>query len=879
MYYAESMPTSLAIGGRLGRYAVLGRLGAGGMGEVYRARDPGLEREVALKLLPPATADPHHLARFEREARALASLSHPNIVAIYSVEEADGLHFLTMELVEGEPLRDVIPHAGLPLDRFLALAIPLSDAVAAAHERGVLHRDLTPSNVMVDREGRVKVLDFGLAHRDRIEDPGLLDTQARTATLTSPGVLAGTAPYLSPEQIAGRPADARSDLFSLGVIFYEMLTGGRPFTGGSGGALLASILRDVPPAVSDLRPELPRHLGRIVRRCLEKEPAKRYQAARDLVHELQGLREELQAVRLDDQRLAAQPAVPAPAAAAGGRLRFWTAAAGVVVVALAAAVYVGLGGPPAAAATPPVVAVLPLANASGDPASDHLGVGFADSLITRLSRLPSVALVSRAVVGEYAGHGADHEQMARQLGADYLVLGSHQRSGERLLVNVSLVEGNGGVVRGSWQDEDAAADLFDLQRRLAVGVAEGLELTLTGRDRQRLVSAPSSDTEAYMDYSRARELLRRSDRAQNVERAIALLRRSLERDRSFALAHAALGDAYWLQYRATLDPGWAERAAAAVGEAVRLAPDDPEVRVSLARIYAGTGRGEEALAQLEMALDRRPGSDDAWREYGRLLAEQGHPERALAALDKAIEIRPRYWENHYRAGGLYWRSGRYPQAAAAYERAAELEPDNSRVLENLGAAWQAAGDESRAIDNYQRALALDPEAIGAATNIGVMHYHALRFTEAAAAFERAVAIAPRNPLLHRNLGDAYRRGGGDEKARGAFAACITAAEELVRTNPEDAASLALQALCEAKLERHEEAARHVRAAIEVKPREPQVRFRAAVVHALAGRQDEAIDEIRRALALGFSPELIRDDDDLASLRQEPAFVELFWDKP
>jgi serine/threonine-protein kinase len=858
---------TLGVGGSLGRYAILGRLGAGGMGEVYRARDPSLEREVALKLLPPGTADPENLARFEREAKALAALNHRNIVGIYSVEEADGLHFLTMELVEGQSLRDAIPRPGLPLDRFFAFALPLAEAVAAAHERGILHRDLKPANVMVDREGRLKVLDFGLARRGPVRDPGLRDPEEATETVTVAGPLVGTAPYLSPEQIQGRPADARSDLFSLGVILYEMLTGGRPFAGPSTAALLASVLHEAPPPVTELRPDLPRHLGRVVGRCLEKDPRDRYQTARDLVNELRGLRQEL----ATGPREVAGPAPPRPRR----RRRAWAvAAAAALLAALAVALPFVLREAPRPAAGPSVVAVLPLTNASGDPANDHLGLGFADSLITRLAGVPALAVVSRAAIGEYAGGAVDRDEAARRLGADYLVVGSHQREGQRLLVNVSLVEAKGSVVRGTWQEEVDAADLFALQRRLALGVAEGLALTLSRAERERLEASPSRDPEAWAQYSRARGLLQRSDVADNVDRAVALLVRAVGRDDSFALAHTALGDAYWARYQATLDPRWAERATAAIHRAAALAPDDPQVRLSLARVYEGTGRRAEALAQLEAALDRRPNSDDAWREYGKLLADEGRREEAQAALERAIRIRPGYWENHYRLGGLHLRGGRFAEATAAYERALALTPDNVRVLQNLGATAQMAGDEARAIESYERALAIDPTSDGALTNLGLLLYQAHRYDEAAAAIERAVALVPRDPLLHRNLGDAYRRAGEEERAQQAYGRGIAAAEELLRTNPEDVATLALQAVCEAKLARHEDAVRHIGAAVARGPGDATVRFRAAVVHALAGRSAEAAGEIAQALALGIGAQTVRDDDDLAAVRDLPSVAEL-----
>ena len=302
------------IGKTLAHYEITGLLGKGGMGEVYRARDGRLKREVALKVLPSEmAADPHRLERFQREAETVAGLSHPNIVTLYSVEEVDGVHFLTMELVEGQTLDQLLPEGGLPLDRLLELAAPTADALRAAHQKGIVHRDLKPSNLMVDEEGRVKILDFGLAKLQ--PEAGVPEvSQLATEALTGQGVVMGTAPYMSPEQIEAGPIDHRSDIFSLGIILYEMATGRRPFKGDSAPALMSSILRDKPPSVTATREELPRQLGRIVRHCLEKDPNKRFQTARDIHYELEELRRELE-LEITPAETGLSAASPVPAAA------------------------------------------------------------------------------------------------------------------------------------------------------------------------------------------------------------------------------------------------------------------------------------------------------------------------------------------------------------------------------------------------------------------------------------------------------------------------------------------------------------------------------------------------------------------------------------
>src|SRR5271154_6931865 len=279
---------ALAPGTQLGAYEIVAPLGAGGMGEVYRARDTKLGRDVALKMLPAEMAlDPERLARFRREAKALAQLDHPNIITIYAVEECDGIHFLTMQLVEGLPLDRLIPQGGLPVERIFEIAGALGDALAAAHEKGIVHRDLKPANVMVSNDGRVKILDFGLAKDVRAAN--LDDATMTSASHTQVGVVMGTPAYMSPEQASGRSLDHRTDIFSLGVLLHEMATGRRPFQGNSSAELVSAILRDTAPSVTDVRPDLPSDLARIIRRCLEKDPRHRVQTARDVSNEFRDL--------------------------------------------------------------------------------------------------------------------------------------------------------------------------------------------------------------------------------------------------------------------------------------------------------------------------------------------------------------------------------------------------------------------------------------------------------------------------------------------------------------------------------------------------------------------------------------------------------------
>jgi TolB-like protein len=400
-----TVPMGLAPGTRIGQYDIRAQLGAGGMGEVYRAHDARLGRDVALKVLHAEVArDAVRLERFTREARAVAALNHPHIVTIYSTEEADGIRFMTMELIEGRPLDELIPREGLPVARFLELALPLADALTAAHQKQITHRDLKPGNVMLTADGRLKVLDFGLARVATAAPEHTID--ATRAVLTGEGTIVGTMPYMSPEQVEGRALDARSDLFSLGVMFYEMLTGSRPFAGFSSPALMSAILRDVPPPVTERRADLPEAVARLVARCLEKHPEERVQTARDVYNELRHVQKQLES--------GAGRRSGSGAMATGPEASLW-------------------------------IAVLPFGGRSADAESEALAAGLTEDITGGLSRFPALSVVAPQSARSFKDSPLDVRQIAERLGARYVLGGTVRKSASAVRIAAHLVDARSGA--------------------------------------------------------------------------------------------------------------------------------------------------------------------------------------------------------------------------------------------------------------------------------------------------------------------------------------------------------------------------------------------------------------------------------------------------
>jgi len=629
----------LQAGARLGAYEILSPLGAGGMGEVYRARDSRLGREVAIKVLPESVArDAERLARFEREARALAALNHPGIVTIFSVEDSGGMRFLAMELVDGESLDTIIAAGALPLSRFFDIAAPLAEALSAAHERGIVHRDLKPGNVMVTPEGRVKVLDFGLA---RVEgpasDPNLTNTPTQSrADLTGEGQVFGTVAYMSPEQARGGRVDARSDVFSLGIVLYETLTGERPFRGESAVDLITSILRDRPPSLSDRRADAPPHLSRIVRRCLEKDPRDRYQTSRDVYNELKELRAEASS---PPARSGRPPSTP-PRAEDG----FW-------------------------------VAVLPFKHRGADPGLEALAEGLAEEVVNGLSRFSYLRVVTRSASSQYGGDSIDARQIGQALGAAYVLEGSLRQAGSVLRVGVQLVDAaTGAHIWSETFDRDVTGlDAFQAQDQIADRIVATVADPYGVLARSMAASTRSKPLEDLPPYETVLRFFLYQQRvsAEDHRETRAALERAVGVAPGSADAWAALAVVRLDEYRHDFDPrpGSLDRALEAANRAVDADPTNPLASCSLAQVhfYRRETGAFRAAAERAIALNRRDGNTLA--DLGLRFADAGDWGRGLELTRAAMALNPHH-PGWYRFGEYldHYRRGEYTEALAVAEK-------------------------------------------------------------------------------------------------------------------------------------------------------------------------------------------------------------------
>ena len=703
---AGELAPSLLTGQDIAGYQIRQKLGEGGMGEVFLAHDVELRRDVALKVLPaPIAKDPESLRRFKREARALAAVDHPNIVSVYSVEEANDVHFLTMAYVDGRTLDELIPRGGLGYESFLDLAVPLADALRAAHERGIIHRDLKPANVMVDGDDRLRVLDFGLAKLQGDAQSPVM-SQAPTKAMTREGVVMGTFPYMSPEQTEGKALDARSDIFSLGVILYEMATGQRPFKGETSASLIAAILKEAPPALETLRTDLPEPLDRLLARCLEKDPERRPQSAKDVRNELEQLRREA--------NTQASASVIAGAGTAMSR-RSVTAVSAATLIVLALLVVLWDRSPISLGpASPPGIrslAVLPLSNLSRDPDQLYFVDGMTEALITDLARIRSLKVISRTSSMLYRDTPKPLPEIARELGVDAVVEGSVIRSDDMVRVTVQLIEAESDEHIWAENFDREMRDIFSLQSEVARAIARQIEARLTPAEEELLMGGRSVNPEAYDAFLRGQFHLF-SLNPEDIERAKEYYERALEIDPGFALAYTGLAHIYG------------------------------------GRVQWGRTPAREGLLQVRELTLRALDLDDTLAEAHNSLAkvffyEDWDWEAAEAAFRRGIELSPNSPFLRMTYSLMLGSLQRHGEGVSEIEQAIEMDPLNP--LWKAVRAWQMMFQEqyAAAIDEFRRTLSVAPNVLPAQEALWVAFWRQQEWEEAREAAKKAFSLRGR----------------------------------------------------------------------------------------------------------------------------------------
>src|SRR5438105_1618048 len=744
----------LTAGTKLGRYEIHSQIGAGGMGEVYLALDTKLDRKVALKILPAEiAAHPDRMKRFVQEAKAASALNHPNIITIHEIDVTDSGPFIATEFIDGETLRQHIRSTPFRLGDALDVAAQIASALSAAHTAGIVHRDIKPENVMLRRDGIVKVLDFGLAKLTERSSPDSVDMEAPTRPVvnTEPGMVMGTAIYMSPEQARGMEVDARTDIFSLGVVIYEALAAHLPFEGSNANETIAAILSDKePPLLARYVVEAPAEFERIVAKALRKSRDQRYQTAKDLLLDLKALKQELEfTAKLERSAPPLSPATSSvtqsgatidqlavstgeaskfhPTSSAEyliTRLQRHKLAAVVVLVVIAAAI-AGLAAYLHARNTEVAIdsiAVLPFVNQNRDPDTEYLSNGLTESIINSLTQLPSLRVSPRSSVFQYRGKDIDPLKAARDLGVRAVLTGRMLQRGDNLMVSAELLDVRDNKQLWGEQYNRKLADALAVQQEISREISERLRTKLSGEEQRELTRRDTSNPDAYAFYLKGRYYWNKRT-PDNLRKAIEQFQLAADKDPNYALAYVGLADCY-----------------------------------SLLEFYAGTPASEtspKAKAFAERALQLDNSLAEAHTSLGYAYEELWQWEKAEAEFKRALKLNPNYPTAHHWHGILLLDAGRFDEALIEAKRAQELDPLSLAISQNVSQTYLARGDVNSAIVEARKIIELDPRYPRGHMYLGLAYLKQGNYADANAELRKAVDLPERDRSVSGTLGYGY----------------------------------------------------------------------------------------------------------------------------
>lgn len=848
-----------AVGVLLGHYRIVEQVGKGGMGVVFRARDERLEREVAIKVLPPGTfPDESARKRFQREAQVLAKLNHPNIVMAFDFGQQDGIDYLVTEYIPGVTLDAKLASGALSQKQVVELGVQLAKGLSAAHRANIIHRDLKPGNLRLTGEGELKILDFGLA---RWREP--VSELAATASLSEKDAISGTLPYMAPEQVRCEEVDVRTDIWAAGAVLYEMATGKRPFPMASSLKLIDAIQHLDPPPPSTLNGQLTPQLDAVITKSLDKDADRRYQSASEL--------------RVDLLRLL-------PATASSGRLslsefatahrverRIWIA---LVAVAVACAI-IGFAIRESLIRSQQqrhkLLTVLPFDSSGQDEKTRALISGLTETVSARLAQQwgQNLQLISTRDVRDQGVKTI--EQAWKDFGSDLVLVGDAHRVGDQIRINSSLVDPRTHRQLTARTITADVQDIFGLEDQVAGEIASLLDSEV--RTSAVPVARAQYKPAAYASYLRARGYLSEYQKAENIELAVAELKSAVAVDPDYANAYAVLGQAYLIGYQQmNRSADWVTLAQqnCQKSESVR---ETAEGRICLGLVYNQTGKYQLAVPEFERAVQIDQSNEDGLRGLADAYGKLGNAAGAEAAYRKAISLRPNYWAVHSWLGAFFYNQARYDEAIKQFQEVVNLAPNNYRGYSNLGGLLVAVGRYKEALEPLNRSIDIRPN-LEAFNNLGNAYFDLHQFGEAAEAFQRGLNLDDSDWLLWGNLGDSLYWNGAKKKAIDAYENAISRAGKRLAVNPMESNVLAFSASYNAMAGHTETARNQIEKALALAPSEAEVRMRAALVYNQLGDMDRCLSSLEKAVGLGYATQLIRDTPDFDHLHGNARFKKL-----
>jgi eukaryotic-like serine/threonine-protein kinase len=865
------------------RFRIEQLLGEGGMGKVYKAVDKELGRTVALKILQPElTKDPSVILRFKQELLLASRISHRNILRIHDLSEFDGVKFITMAFIEGRDLNQILKEEHrFTMERSMKIGRQLCDALDAAHAEGVVHRDFKPHNVLVGNNDHVYVSDFGLA------------TSLETAKMgmTRTGAFVGTPRYMSPEQVEGKTVDSRSDLYSLGLVLYEMVSGEVPFAGDSTWQVMYQRVKDAPKDVKAANPEIPDNIARIIMHCLERDPAARYQTAKEIITDIDAHRSPEMSVSS-----MYRPRPEAPSSASMSRTvqitmpdkaPAWvyviggTLVLGTLFFAIPATrnlVFRGSTTNPEVAA--PVVsglpslsqgkylAILPLQTLGDQSQLAYLAEGIQEALSAKLFQVQGVHVASGEAV-QKADQKLPLPKLARELGANLVVQGTIQGAGDKVRITMHLEDVANGKRLWNKEFDGVTADIFTLEDKIFSEIVPALGVNPTHEEEAKAETRPTDNIAAYDLYLRGRNAMRVGD-TKSVEAAMGYFTQALTQDRSFALAYAGIADAGIQMYDTKKDPFWTQKALAAALQAQQLNDSLPEVHSTLGAVYSELGKNNEAIAELKRAIALAPGSDLGYRRLGTVYLASGKSDQALEAFHKAVELNPYYWANQNRLGDAYFTMGDYQKALEAFQQVIVLAPDLDTGYENVGNLYVGQGKYQEAIPYYQKCLQIQPYYLTYG-NLGNAYFGLKQYPKAVEMFEKAVELNPNDTMTIVNLADGYRAAAQQDKATATYQRAISAGFKELEINPQNTDVMDQLALSYAKIGKAKEAGTFITKIRAIDKKNVNFIYDQARVNALLGRTKEALKSLHEALDNHYPCQAAAVDPDLSSIQSTEEF--------